>query len=77
MYDRENYLEIKDNGPGIHPKQLKEALTSFGSNYLLKFKSDFNLSEHGMSMKLNALRLGNNTLIISKTKPVMEFGSSN
>lgn len=24
------YLEVKDNGTGIHPKQLMEALTSFG-----------------------------------------------
>lgn len=27
------YIEVKDNGPGIHPKILMETLTSFGSSY--------------------------------------------
>ncbi len=33
------YIEIKDNGHGMHPKHLMEALTSFGTSNLLKFKS--------------------------------------
>jgi hypothetical protein len=53
-----------------------EVLTSFGSSNILTFKSDFNLSEHGINMKLAVLRLAQNTLIITKTKPVIEFGSS-
>lgn len=35
-------------------------------------KNDFILCEHGMSLKLNSLRLGDTVLIISKTKPAMD-----
>jgi signal transduction histidine kinase len=52
------YFEIKDNGVGIHPSIMKEALTTFGSNNIAITKSDFNLCEHGIGLKLNALRLG-------------------
>ena len=52
------YLEIKDNGYGINPSVLKEALTSFGLSENIHFKSDYNLAEHGLGLKLNALRLG-------------------
>lgn len=53
-----------------------EVLTSFGSNNILTFKSDYNFSEHGINMKLSLLRLSDTTIIISKTKPVVEYGSS-
>ena len=54
-----------------------EALTSFGSSIKgNKSKSDFNFSEHGVGLKLNSLRLAQSTLIISKTKPTYEFGTS-
>lgn len=53
-----------------------EVLTSFGSSNLLNIKSDYNFSEHGINLKLSALRLANNALIITKTKPIVEYGSS-
>ena len=68
-----NYLEIKDNGIGIHPVFMCDALTSFGKSSNISLpKNDFILCEHGMSLKLNALRLGDTVLIISKTKPQIE-----
>jgi Histidine kinase-, DNA gyrase B-, and HSP90-like ATPase len=70
-----SYLEVKDNGTGINPKLLMDALTSFGSNNG-KSKSDFNFSEHGVGLKLACLRLASSTLIISKTRPVSEFGTT-
>lgn len=51
-----------------------EALTTFGSNFPI-FKSDYNLSEHGIGFKFNALRLANTVLIISKTKPITDLGT--
>ena len=66
---RQYYFEIKDNGVGIHPVQFKDMLTTFGSNNIQQTKNDFNLSEHGINMKLSALRLGSTVLIITKTKP--------
>ena len=70
-----NYvIEVRDNGPGIHPKQMMDALSSFGGS-TLGFKNDHNMSEHGIGLKLNALRLGNTLLIISKTKPTNDYGS--
>jgi HSP90 family molecular chaperone len=56
--DTKSFLEIKDNGVGIHPKILMDSMTTFGSSTMLKFKSDYNLAEHGMGLKLNCLRLG-------------------
>lgn len=70
------YIEIQDTGPGIHPKLFAEMLTSFGPNILCNFKSDFNFQEHGISLKLSALRLASTTLIITKTKPTYEYGRS-
>mmetsp|Transcript_7283 Transcript_7283/g.6430 ORF Transcript_7283/g.6430 Transcript_7283/m.6430 type:complete len:102 (+) Transcript_7283:2444-2749(+) len=64
-----HFIEIRDNGPGIHPKQMMDALTSFGGP-TLPFKSDYNFSEHGIGLKLNSMRLGSTLLIISKTQPV-------
>lgn len=52
-----------------------EALTSFGGSTLPNFKSDYNLSEHGIGLKLDGFRLGSTILIITKTKPVVEYGS--
>lgn len=60
----------------MHPKQLMDVLTSFGSENILKFKSEFNFSEFGVNLKLSLLRLSDTTIIISKTKPVIEYGSS-
>jgi sensor histidine kinase YesM len=67
-------LEIKDNGPGMNPKALVDALTSFGNHKQSGLRGDFNLGEHGIGLKLNALRLGHSMLIITKTKGVMEYG---
>lgn len=53
-----------------------ESLTSFGCSNLLQFKEEYNFSEHGVNLKLAALRLAKSALIITKTKPVIEFGSS-
>lgn len=53
-----------------------DVLTSFGSENILKFKSEFNFSEFGVNLKLSLLRLSDTTIIISKTKPVIEYGSS-
>ena len=53
-----------------------EALTSFGSSNIYKFKSDYNLSEHGIGLKLNSLRLAQTILIITKTNPIIEYGSA-
>eukprot|EP00347_Sterkiella_histriomuscorum_P007476 403348772 len=75
-FGKDQYIEVKDNGPGIHPKQLMEVLTSFGSSNLLNIKSDYNFSEHGINLKICALRLANNALIITKTKPIVEYGST-
>ena len=51
-------------------------MTSFGSNNIAISKSDFNLCEHGINLKLSALRLGSSVLILTKTKPKFEFGTS-
>jgi sensor histidine kinase regulating citrate/malate metabolism len=53
----DNYLEVKDNGPGIHPWVLMEAVTTFGISAKSKTKSEFNFTEHGISLKVNSLRL--------------------
>ena len=53
-----------------------EALTSVGTSRVnVKSKSSFNLSEHGIGIKLNSLRLAATTLIITKTKPTFEPGT--
>ena len=70
-----SYLEVRDNGPGIHPKMFMEVLTSFGATSLIsKNKSEHNYAEHGVGLKLNCLRLARTSLIITKTRPVLEFG---
>ena len=51
-------------------------MTTFGTSNTLKFKSDYNLSEHGVGLKLSGLRLANTILIVTKTKPIVEYGSS-
>jgi hypothetical protein len=33
------------------------------------------MSEHGIGLKINAIRLGMTALIITKTKPTFEYGS--
>lgn len=71
-----SFMEIKDSGPGIHPKKLMEALTSFGTASGTKSKSNYSFSEHGMGLKVNSFRLAQTTLIISRTKPVYDCGSS-
>lgn len=54
-----------------------EALTSFGSqNANQKNKSDFGFSEHGIGLKIACLRLASSSLIITKTRPVSEFGTT-
>jgi hypothetical protein len=50
-----------------------EVLTSFGCNFS-KVKSNFAFSEHGVGLKLACLRLAGSSLIITKTKPVTEYG---
>jgi HSP90 family molecular chaperone len=35
--ETKSFLEIKDNGVGIHPKILMDSMTTFGSSTLLKF----------------------------------------
>jgi hypothetical protein len=72
------YFEIKDNGAGIHPSLMKDALTSFGQSLNAEqkgIKSEFQLSEHGIGLKLNGLRLAQNVLVISKTNPVNNYGN--
>jgi hypothetical protein len=60
-------LRIRDDGSGMHPKVMKGILTSFG---VFKTESDsandFNQSEHGIGLKINALRLGDTCLIVSR-----------
>jgi hypothetical protein len=34
------------------------------------------MSEHGIGLKINSLRLASSTLIITKTRPVIEYGCS-
>jgi|LauGreDrversion4_2_1035121.scaffolds.fasta_scaffold44368_2 hypothetical protein len=53
-----------------------ETLTSFGQAFKPQNKSDFSFSEHGIGLKLNALRLAQSTLIITKSRPVSEFGTT-
>ena len=53
-----------------------EALTSIGQSKKNQNKSDFSFSEHGIGLKLNSLRLAQSTLIITKTRPVSEFGTT-
>lgn len=54
-----------------------ELLTSFGSsNVNQKSKSDYGFSEHGLGLKLACLRLASSSLIITKTRPVSEFGTT-
>ena len=72
----QSYIEIKDNGVGISPLALKETLTTFGMINNYQYKSDYNMSEHGINLKLSSLRLASTCLIISKTKPTFSFGSS-
>lgn len=52
-----------------------QVLTSFGGT-VSKNKSDYNFSEHGVGLKLACLRLASTTLIITKTKPIYECGTS-
>ena len=63
-------IRIKDNGRGIPPAELREALTSFGASKTADTRrsGDFNTREHGMGLKLNALRLGRTCLIMTKSK---------
>jgi hypothetical protein len=60
-------IRIRDDGSGISPKVMKGILTSFG---VFKTESDspndFNQSEHGIGLKINALRLGTTCLIVSR-----------
>jgi hypothetical protein len=76
IFSFSTYLEYKDNGTGMHPKQFMETLTSFGSSTKPTTKSDFIFSEHGIGLKLCALRLAQSTLIITKTRPVTEYGTT-
>lgn len=73
QFNPNTYIEIKDNGAGIHPKMFMDVLTSFGYNSV-KSKSNYCFSEHGIGLKLSCLRLASSTLIITKTKPVVECG---
>lgn len=76
-YSTKSYLEIKDNGTGIHPKEFMEALTTFGTaSNASKSKSSHVFAEHGVGIKLNSLRLAQSTLIITRTKPVHDCGST-
>lgn len=50
-----------------------DVLTSFGYNSV-KSKSDFCFSEHGIGLKLACLRLASTSLIVTKTKPIIECG---
>jgi hypothetical protein len=73
QFNPNTYIEIKDNGAGIHPKMFMDVLTSFGYNSV-KSKSNYCFSEHGIGLKLSCLRLAATTLIVTKTKPVIECG---
>ncbi len=53
-----------------------EALTSFGQGSGKLSKSDFSFSEHGIGLKLACLKLGQSSLIITKTRPTTEFGTT-
>ena len=68
------YLEVKDNGPGIHPITLAETLTSIGVNHFLDMKGDYAFQEHGINMKISFLRLAQQAIIITKTQPELKFG---
>ena len=67
------WIKIKDNGPGISPYLMKETLTSFGLTSEMKKNVNevgaFSLADHGISLKLSTLRLGETGLIITKTNP--------
>ena len=56
---------------------MKETLTSFGMTETMRSSSQrgpFNMAEHGIGMKLSSLRLGNTSLIVTKTNPCNQTG---
>ena len=59
----------------MHPKLFMEVLTSFGHNQA-KTKSNYCFSEHGVGLKLACLRLASTSLVITKTKPTFDCGTS-
>lgn len=63
-------LKITDNGPGITPYRMRQTLTHFGQEPLRVGQSGaFDISEHGVGLKIASLRLGQTSLILSKTSP--------
>ena len=74
-------LVIMDDGPGIDPVAMKDVLTSFGKGpqqhvnklsqldetMLAEDLLEFDSSEHGIGLKISAMRLANSCLILSKT----------
>ena len=68
-------LKIRDNGPGISPLLMKEVLTSFGYiNKLDNNNSQLNFAEHGIGLKINALRIGKTCLILSRKNNQVSVG---
>jgi len=51
----------------MSPLQMQHLLTSFGYNNKSKqIPNEFNTSEHGLGLKLNAMRLGRTCLILTR-----------
>lgn len=59
----------------MSPLNMQHLLTSFGYNNKSKHtSSEFNTSEHGLGLKLNALRLGKTCLILSRCQDYVSVG---
>jgi hypothetical protein len=76
LQTKERCLKIKDNGTGMSPQQMKLVLTSFGYNTKNSrtAPSEFNSSEHGLGLKLNAFRLGKTCVIVTRCKDMVSLG---
>ncbi len=60
-------LHIKDNGVGIPKHLMHQVCTSFGKINHTVTANDFHTAEHGVGLKLNALRIGKTCLILTRS----------
>ena len=70
--NKQAYLSITDNGPGVNPSLFKNLLGYGGKQKrMLRTRDDlteYDCAEHGIGFRLNALRLADTCLVLSKFK---------
>jgi len=76
--DHQSYLTVTDNGPGISPSCFKDIITGcFKPQHIQRTRddlSDYDCAEHGLGIKLSALRLAETCLILSKYRAKNQIG---